>query len=56
VDEPAGKPASETTIPQDIAWLVFTKAMNRDSALPDIRASGDRALAFRVMNMVTIVG
>lgn len=50
-----GHPSAETTIPQEIAWRIFTKGMDRESALSQVRISGDRALALPVLGMVSIV-
>ncbi len=45
VDAPAGEQVSETTIPQEIAWLVFTKGLSRASAAArgSCRSSGGKA-------------
>ncbi len=32
VEAPKGRPVSETTIPQDIAWRLFTKGISREAA------------------------
>jgi uncharacterized protein (TIGR03083 family) len=47
--------AAETSIPQEIAWRIFTKGMDRDSALSQVKISGARPLALPVLGMVTIV-
>lgn len=47
--------AAETIIPQEIAWLIFTKGISRDSALSQVKISGDSALALPVLSMLTIV-
>jgi hypothetical protein len=49
-------PASETTIPQEIAWLMFTKGMSRAAASARVGVSGDAELGRHVLAMVTIVG
>ena len=49
-------PSSETTIPQEIAWLIFTKGMRRAPAEPQVRVSGDADLALAVLDMIAIVG
>lgn len=53
--EPAGEKASETTIPQEIAWRIFTKGIDRESALSQIKITGDTKLGQRVLGMVSIV-
>lgn len=49
------QPAAETIIPQEIAWRIFTKGIDRASALSQVEASGDAALAHHVLSMVSIV-
>jgi uncharacterized protein (TIGR03083 family) len=53
--EPAGEKASETTIPQEIAWRIFTKGIDRESALGQIKISGDSKLGQHVLGMISIV-
>jgi uncharacterized protein (TIGR03083 family) len=53
--EPFGEKASETTIPQEIAWRIFTKGIDRESALRQVKVAGDRALGLHVLGMVSIV-
>jgi len=55
VEEPIGEKASETTIPQEIAWRLFTKGIDCESALSQVRVAGDRALGLHVLGMVSIV-
>jgi len=52
---PAGEKVSETTIPQEIAWRIFTKGIDRESALSQIRITGDAGLGQQVLGMVSIV-
>jgi hypothetical protein len=49
------QPVAETIIPQEIAWRIFTKGMDRESALSQVKISGDRTLALPVLGMVSIV-
>lgn len=56
VDEPPRAPASETTIPQEIAWRIFTKGVSRQDAERQVRISGDVELARHVLGMIAIVG
>ena len=56
VESPQGRQASETTIPQDIAWRIFTKGIDRKSAEAQVEVRGDRRLGLHVLGMVTIVG
>jgi len=55
LQEPAGEKVSETTIPQEIAWRIFTKGIDRESALNQIRIAGDAGLGQQVLGMVSIV-
>ncbi len=54
-EDERSQPAAETTIPQDIAWRIFTKGITRDSALSQVKITGDPALALPVLGMVSIV-
>ena len=56
VDSPQGRPASETTIPQDIAWRVFTKGIGRDVAAAQVSVAGDQELGSHVLRMTSIIG
>lgn len=47
---------SHITIPQSIAWRLFTKAIDRESARAQVTITGDVALADRVLQLVAIVG
>ena len=56
VETPEGRQASETTIPQDIAWRIFTKGIDRESAAAHVSVTGDRDLGAHVLSMVAIIG
>ncbi|RPI48513.1 MAG: hypothetical protein EHM55_25455, partial [Acidobacteria bacterium] len=56
VESPRGRQVSETTIPQEIAWRIFTKGIDRDRAAAQITVSGERALGLHVLEMVSIIG
>jgi len=56
LDAPAGRQVSETTIPQDIAWRIFTKGIDRDAAAAQVLVTGDRGPGSHVLGMVSIVG
>jgi uncharacterized protein (TIGR03083 family) len=51
-----GELLSDTTIPQEIAWRIFTKGIDRDSALAQVAVTGDRDLGSHVVSMVAIIG
>src|SRR5947207_6114992 len=50
-----GKPAAGITIPQEIAWRIFTKGIDRASASSQASITGDSVLALPVLGMVSIV-
>jgi hypothetical protein len=56
VSEPAGSNVATVTIPQEIAWRVFTKGIARDEAREHVGVTGDAALGSHVLNMLAIVG
>lgn len=49
------QPKAETTIPQEIAWRIFTKGIDRASAQSQVKITGDAALALHVLSMISIV-
>ena len=49
-------PAAHVQIPQQIAWRVFTKGMDRPSAIAQSNFEGDRALGEEVFHLTAIVG
>lgn len=53
--ESSNKAAARTVIPQEIAWQVFTKGIDRDSARAQTQFDGERALAERVLDLTAIV-
>lgn len=55
-ESPQGRQMSETTIPQDIAWRIFTKGIDRRSAETHVTVSGHPELARHVLGMVAIIG
>lgn len=54
-EEPVGENVSQTTIPQEIAWRIFTKGIDRPSARSQVKVTGDSALGLHVLDMVSIV-
>jgi uncharacterized protein (TIGR03083 family) len=55
IGEPSGEKASETIIPQEIAWRIFTKGIDRKSAESQVTVSGDAKLGLHVLGMISIV-
>lgn len=56
VKESAAEPAARVTIPQEIAWRVFTKGIDRDLARAQIKFQGDTRLSNVVLELTAIVG
>jgi uncharacterized protein (TIGR03083 family) len=56
VQDPAGELASRVTIPQELAWRVFTKGVDRRQARAQVEIAGDVALGERVLELTAIVG
>jgi len=53
---PAGGKISETTIPQEIAWRIFTKGITFEEARTQVRVAGDEAVGIDILKMISIVG
>jgi len=53
---PAGEKIAETTIPQEIAWRIFTKGIDRQAAAAQVRVEGDAGIGLHVLSLVAIVG
>ncbi|MBS1876600.1 MAG: maleylpyruvate isomerase N-terminal domain-containing protein [Acidobacteria bacterium] len=47
--------AARVTIPESIAWRLFTKGIERAAALGQVRIEGDRRLGERVLSLTAIV-
>jgi uncharacterized protein (TIGR03083 family) len=56
VSQSPGKLAARVTIPQELAWRVFTKGVDPASAPLQIRIEGNRALGEKVLGLTAIVG
>lgn len=48
--------ASRVTIPEELAWRVFTKGIDRESARAQIHLDGNRDLGEQVLRLTAIVG
>jgi uncharacterized protein (TIGR03083 family) len=53
---PVGRKIAETTIPQEIAWRIFTKGIDRQSALAEMKVTGEQELCVHILNVRAIVG
>jgi uncharacterized protein (TIGR03083 family) len=56
VAHPLQTTKSHTTIPQEIAWRIFTKGMDREAAKAQVTVTGDQELGLHVLTMLSIVG
>lgn len=55
-DPPARNPSAQVMIPQEIAWRVFTKGIDRASVLEQANIKGDLDLSEKVLHLTSIVG
>lgn len=55
VKQPAADVAARVTIPQELAWRLFTKGIDRESARARIEVEGDRDLTANVFHLTAIV-
>jgi len=56
ITQPVSDKIAEITIPQEIAWRIFTKGIDRQSALDQASINGDEKIGLHVLNMLSIVG
>jgi hypothetical protein len=54
--KPSTEPAAEIVLPQDIAWRVFTKGIDREKALAQAVIRGDALLASPIFATTAIIG
>jgi hypothetical protein len=54
--QPIGDSASRVTIPQDLAWRLFTKGIDPHSARAQVEIEGDRNLGEKFFHPTAIVG
>jgi uncharacterized protein (TIGR03083 family) len=52
----AGETISETTIPQEIAWRIFTKGIAPEEAASQVQVTGDEEVGLHILNVISIVG
>jgi uncharacterized protein (TIGR03083 family) len=55
IEKPFGEKSAETTIPQEIAWRIFTKGIDKESALSQTKIAGDAKVGQHVLGMLSIV-
>jgi uncharacterized protein (TIGR03083 family) len=51
-----GEKISETTIPQEIAWRIFTKGIAREEARSHVQVAGSEVVGLHILQMISIVG
>jgi hypothetical protein len=51
-----GQVTAKVTIPQEIAWRIFTKGIDPASAAAQTRVEGNAELGLHVLKMKAIVG
>ena len=51
-----GEKVSETTVPQEIAWRIFTKGIAFDAAKAQVQVKGQSEIGLHILRMVSIVG
>jgi len=56
VTEPLAELAFRVTIPQALAWRLFTKGIDRESARAQLKIEGDPSLGVKVLSLTAIVG
>jgi uncharacterized protein (TIGR03083 family) len=56
IRSPAGEKISQTVIPQEIAWRIFTKGTAWEEARNLVRFTGDEAVGLHILKMISIVG
>ena len=54
--ESAGEISARVTIPQELAWRLFTKGIDRTAARAQVGIEGDQELAERILHLTAIVG
>jgi uncharacterized protein (TIGR03083 family) len=55
VKQPAGNIASRVRIPEELAWRIFTRGIDSDSARAQTQIEGDRNLGEKVLHLTAIV-
>jgi uncharacterized protein (TIGR03083 family) len=56
IASPDGEKISETTIPQEIAWRIFTKGIAAEEARSQVHIAGDQTVGGHILKMIAIVG
>jgi len=56
IASPAGEKLSDVTIPQEIAWRIFTKGISSAEARTQVQVTRDEAVGLHILKMISIVG
>jgi uncharacterized protein (TIGR03083 family) len=56
IASPGGEIISVVTIPQEIAWRIFTKGIAPEEAGAQVQVAGDEAVGLHILKMISIVG
>jgi uncharacterized protein (TIGR03083 family) len=56
VNGDVANPASRVIIPPALAWRIFTKGIDRESARMQVEIEGDPALGAHILNLTAIIG
>jgi uncharacterized protein (TIGR03083 family) len=56
IASPAGEKVSDVTIPQEIAWRIFTKGISSEEPTAQVQVAGDEAVGLHILKMISIVG
>jgi hypothetical protein len=56
IASPDGEKVAETTIPQEIAWRIFTRGIAIEEARTQVQLTGDETVGLHILKMITIVG
>jgi uncharacterized protein (TIGR03083 family) len=56
VSRPEAGFTTRVTVPQELAWRLFTKGIDRSSARAQLEIGGDRDLGEKILNLTAIVG
>jgi uncharacterized protein (TIGR03083 family) len=56
IASPDGKKISEVTIPQEIAWRIFTKGISFEEARAQVQVGGEEAVGLHILKVISIVG
>jgi uncharacterized protein (TIGR03083 family) len=56
IAHPFGEKISETIIPQEIAWRIFTKGIDQQTVRTQLGVNGDTRIGLHILSMLSIVG